>query len=125
MTANNLLLHHLAGLMLEQQQHILPVDELFDDEIISEFVKSVQIDSPYQQMLIEGVLTESVRDEKLFVSFTEGYFHYVLGEVIYQQTSEMGPKALQDFFLHNQLNGIRQGIEQCLIRDVQKMIYQG
>ncbi|MGC6434683.1 MAG: tetratricopeptide repeat protein [Crocinitomicaceae bacterium] len=121
MTDNHLLIYRFAELMLEHEQHVLPVDLLFDDEKIADFVKSIQIDSPYQQMLLEGVLTESVRDEKLFVSFTvEGYFHYVLGEVIYQQTSGMGPKALQDFLMHNQLNGIRQGIEQCLIRDVQK-----
>jgi tetratricopeptide (TPR) repeat protein len=72
-------------------------------------------------MLLESVLTETVRDEKLYVSFTvEGYFHFVLGEVIYQQTSGKKPKALQDLLEHNQLNGIRDGIEQCLIRDVQK-----
>ena len=84
MTDNHLLLYRLAELMLEHEQHVLPVDLLFDDDLIGDFVKSIQIDSPYQQMLIEGVLTESVRDEKLYVSFTvEGYFHFVLGEVIY------------------------------------------
>jgi tetratricopeptide (TPR) repeat protein len=83
MTGNHLLLYRFAELMLEHEQHILPVDLLFDDEQIGDFVKSIQIDSPYQQMLLEGVLTESVRYEILYVSFTvEGYFHYVLGEVI-------------------------------------------
>lgn len=87
MTANHLLLYRLAELMLEQEQHILPVDLLFDDEQIGDFSKSIQIDSPYQQILLEGVITESVFEEKLFVSFTvEGYFHYVLGEVIYNRT---------------------------------------
>ena len=81
--------------MLEQEQHIWPVDLLFDDEQIGDFVKSIQIDSPYQQMLLEGVLTESVRDEKLYVSFTvEGYFHFVLGEVIYKRTEGLGAEAL-------------------------------
>ena len=84
MTFNHLLLYRLAELMFENEQHILPVDVLFDDEQIGDFVKSIQIDSPYQQMLLEGVLTESVRDEKLFVTFTvEGYFHYVLGDVFF------------------------------------------
>lgn len=83
MTSNHLLLYRLAELMLEHEQHILPVDLLFDDNQIGDFVKSIQIDSPYQQMVLEGVLTESVLDEKLFVSFTvEGYFHYILGNVI-------------------------------------------
>ena len=70
MTSNHLLLYRIAELMLEHEQHILPVDFLFDDEQIGDFVKSIQIDSPYQQMVFEGVLSESVREEKLFVSFT-------------------------------------------------------
>jgi tetratricopeptide (TPR) repeat protein len=81
--------------MLQNEQHILPVDLLFDDELIGDFVRSIQIDSPYQQMLLEGVLTESVRDEKLYVSFTiEGYFHYVLGEVIGVSYSSLGVENL-------------------------------
>ena len=32
MTGNHLLLYRLAELMLEHEQHILPVDLLFDDE---------------------------------------------------------------------------------------------
>ena len=107
--------------MLVHEQHILPVDLLFDDEQIGDFVKSIQIDSSYQQMVLEGVLTESVRDEKLFVSFTvEGYFHYVLGEVINNQTNGKGPESLKQIVEENKLNGAKEGVEQCLIRDVQK-----
>jgi tetratricopeptide (TPR) repeat protein len=107
--------------MLEHEQHILSVDLLFDDEQIGDFVKSIQIDSPYQQMLLEGVLTESVHDEKLFVSFTvEGYFHFVLGEVIYNRTEGLGAEALKQIVEENKLNGTKEGVEQCLNRDVQK-----
>ena len=49
MTFNHLLLYRLAERMLEQQKHILLVDELFDDDVIADFVKSIQIDSPYQK----------------------------------------------------------------------------
>ncbi len=49
MTSNHHLPYRLAELMLEHEQHILSVDNLFDDEIISDFVKSIQIDSPYQK----------------------------------------------------------------------------
>lgn len=121
MTDNHLLLYRLAELMFEHEQHVLPVDLLFDDEQIGDFVKSIQIDSPYQQMLLEGVLTETVRDEKLYVSFTvEGYFHYVLGEVIYHRTEGLGAEALKQIVEENKLNGVKEGVEQCLIRDVQK-----
>jgi tetratricopeptide (TPR) repeat protein len=109
----------MAELMLEYEQHILPVDLLFDDVQIGDYVKSIQIDSPYQQMLQNGVFTELVRNEKLNVSFTiEGYFHYVLGEVISQRTNGKGAEALKILVEENKLNGLKEGIEQCLIRDV-------
>lgn len=121
MSTNLLLLYRLAELMLEHEQHVLPVDLIFDDNHVGDFVKSIQIDSPYQQMLLEGVLTESVLDEKLFVSFTvEGYFHYVLGEVIYHRTEGLGAEALKQIVETNKLNVAKEGVEQCLIRDVQK-----
>jgi hypothetical protein len=118
MTANHLLLHRLSEIMLEHELHILPVDLLFDDESIGDFVKSIQIDSPYQQMLLEGVLTESVRDEKLYVSFTvEGYYHYVLGEVIYEQSKNKDHTYFITLLDSNRLNGVKEGVEQCLIQD--------
>ena len=121
MTEIHLLLYRLAELMLEHEQHILPVDVLFDDEQIGAFVKFIQIDSPYQQMLLEGVLTESVRDEKLYVSFTvEGYFHFLLGEVIYNRTEGQSAAELNQIVEENKLNGAKEGVEQCLMRDVQK-----
>ena len=119
MTSNHQLLFQLAELMLYNEQHILPVDDLFDDDQIGDFVKSIQIDSPYQQMLLEGVLTETVRDEKLHVSFTvEGYFHYILGEVIYDLSEGKDISFLIDLMTNNKLNDINEGVEQCLIRDV-------
>jgi tetratricopeptide (TPR) repeat protein len=121
MTNNYTLLYRLAELMLEHEQHILPVDLLFDDEKIGDFVKSIQIDSPYQQMLLEGVLTESVKDEKLYVSFTvEGYFHLVLGEVLLHSFTEKPNADLLTLVRVNRLNGIREGVTQCLLRRAQK-----
>jgi tetratricopeptide (TPR) repeat protein len=119
MTYNHLLLYRLAELILQNESTSLLVDALFDDEQVGDEVKSIQIDSPYQQMLLEGVLTESVREEKLYVGFTvEGYFHYVLGEVIFNQTEGKGAEVLKQMVEKNKLNGLKEGIEQCLIRDV-------
>lgn len=121
MTNNHLLLYRLAELMLERQQHILPVDLLFNDEQIGDFVKSIQIDSTYQQMLLDSVLTESVRDEKLYVSFTvEGYFHFVLGEVIENKSKDKSAEFLYDFLQRYKFPGIFWGVQNCLIRDVEK-----
>jgi len=107
--------------MLEKQQHILPLDDLFEDEQIGSFVRSIQIDSPYQQLIFEGVLTETIREERVMVTFTvEGYFHYVLGEVIEQQTKNKGAAPLKELLENNLLRGITEGVEQCLVRDVKK-----
>jgi tetratricopeptide (TPR) repeat protein len=107
--------------MLEQEKHMLLVDDLFDDDQIGDYVKSIQIDSPYQQLLLEGVLTESVNDENLYVGFTvEGYFHYVLGEVIFKHAEGKDAEFLIGLIRNNRLNGIKEGVEQCLIRDVNR-----
>jgi tetratricopeptide (TPR) repeat protein len=125
MTDNHILLYRLAKLMLEKEQHFLPVDFLFDDDEIGEFVRSIQIDSPYQQMLFEGVLTESVRNEALFVSFTvEGYFHFVLGEVIYNETKGQDVGMLTQIIIENNLTGANEGVEQCLIREITGQQFQ-
>ena len=120
MTANQILLYRLAELMLEHEQHVLPVDLLFEDAQIGDFVKSIQIDSPYQQMLLEGVLTESVSEEKLYVSFTvEGYFHYVLGEVILARLPNNDAREWVYLAQSNRLRGLREGITLALISEVQ------
>jgi len=114
-----MLLYRLAELMLEKETHVLPVDDLFDDEQIGVFVKSIQIDSPYQQMLYEGVLTETVKDEQLRVTFTvEGFFHFILGEVIYDLSDGKDVNFLINLLNNSKLNGTKEGIEQCLIRDI-------
>ena len=120
MTNNHLLIYRLAELMLKKQQHILALDDLFEDEQIGSFVRSIQIDSPYQQLIFEGVLTETIKEERIMVTFTiEGYFHYVLGEVIEKQTKSKEPDALKELLENNKLRGIVEGVEHCLVRDVE------
>lgn len=117
MTDNHLLLYRLAELMLDREQHILPVDMLFDDSQIGYFVKSIQIDSPYQQLLMEGVLTETVQEHQLSVTFTvEGYFHYLLGDWLYKNSKDQRFVYLSELLNRNRLNGLNHAISQCLIR---------
>ena len=117
MTDNQILLNRLAELMLEEEQHYLPVDALFEDELIGDAVKSIQIDSPYQQMLLEGVLTELVRGHQLYVTFTiEGYFHFVLGDWLYNNSTNQRYIYLSCLLNRNRLNGLSEAVSQCLIR---------
>ena len=70
MSQKETLLYRLIELMLEKLKTFLLLDELYEDEVISPFVRNIQIDGPFQRLIFEGVLTKSVSDEKLFVSFT-------------------------------------------------------
>lgn len=119
MTSNHHLLYHLTERMLEQEKHMLLVDDLFDDQQIGDYIKSIQIDSPYQQMIFEGVLTESINEEKLYVNFTvEGYFHYVLGNLLYDLSKEYESEYFVSLVTSNNLIGLKEGIQYCLIKDI-------
>ena len=121
MTNNHFLLYRLSELMLNNEQNYLLVDLLFDDVQIGDFVKSIQIDSPYQHLISEGVLIETVKEEKLYVSFAiEGYFHYVLGEVIYRIDQEKSDQYLIDIVYSNKLIGLNEGVANCLFKYVQE-----
>ena len=122
MTDIHLMLYRLAELMLENEQYMLPVDMLFDDTQIGDFAKSIQIDSPYQQMLLEGVLTESVRDEKLYVSFTvEGYLHFVLGEVLeinYYENGKLGLNYILGLIEQSTFSHIEKAASQFFVNQI-------
>lgn len=121
LTTNHHIVYRLAELMLQRQQHALLVDLLFDDEQIGEFVKSIQIDSPYQQLLLDGVCTESIREEQLYVSFTtEGYFHYVLGEVLHAHAEQKGEAYLFQVLSKPTLTGLERGVSFALDHQVRE-----
>jgi hypothetical protein len=115
------LLLRLADLMLLKEKHILAVDELFEDEKIGDYVKNIQIDSPYQQLINEGVLTDSITDELIHVCFTvEGYYHYLLGRVISNKPELLEKESIVGLATRSHLNGINEGIQYCLINEILK-----
>ena len=118
MTNNEYLIYRLAELMLKSGDRELSVDGLFEDEFIGDFVRNIQIDSPYQQLLFEGVLTERMQKGVMKVGFTlEGYFHHVLGEVIHHRYQGKGAAELLALIESSTLNGMQEGVERCLIKD--------
>ena len=46
MTSTNNTIYRITELMLQHENHILSVDQLFEDEKIGDYVKSIQVDSP-------------------------------------------------------------------------------
>ena len=125
MTSTYNTIYRITELMLQYENHILSVDQLFEDEKIGDYVKSIQIDSPYQQLLLEGVLTESIQEGKLFVSFTvEGYFHFVLGEILLDNYSDLGIKQFQKDIENSEFIHFSSGVSQMLVQMVQNEKYE-
>ena len=83
--------------MLEKQQHILLLDDLFEDEQIGSFVRNIQIDSPYQQVIFEGVLTETIKKIGSWSPLLWRVIFIMYRKVIEKQTLDKGAKALKGY----------------------------
>ena len=71
----------LAGYMISKNSLQVSLDELFDVPHLSDAVKNIQIDSPHQQLIRKGILTQYFQHNTLQVSFTmEASFHYVVSK---------------------------------------------
>jgi len=71
----------LAGYMISKNSLQVSLDELFDVPQLSDAVKNIQIDSPHQQLIRKGILSQYFQDDSLQLSFTmEASFHYVVSK---------------------------------------------
>ncbi|MHA8067580.1 tetratricopeptide repeat protein [Aquirufa sp. ROCK2-A2] len=69
----------LASYMIGKNSLQVSLDELFDVPQLSDAVKNIQIDSPHQQLIRRGILSQFFQHDTLQVSFTmEASFHYVV-----------------------------------------------
>jgi tetratricopeptide (TPR) repeat protein len=69
----------LAGYMISKNSLQVSLDELFDVPQLSDAVKNIQIDSPHQQLIRKGILSQFFQHNTPQVSFTmEASFHYVV-----------------------------------------------
>lgn len=116
-TQKEIILLRLAELMLFQEKNFLDIDDLYEDEFIGSEIKNIQIDSFFQQLVYSGSINISNQDNNYIVRFSqEQYFHYVLGSYLYSKTTtESSLFFLVDSLLDNKLNGLKEGLTQCLI----------
>ena len=71
-------LKNLSQALLEREQLQLSLDELFDHPLLGIAVKNIQIDSPHQQLLRKGIISQYFIDDSLQVSFTmEAALYYI------------------------------------------------
>ena len=85
----------VTGLMFEKKSLVLEFDSLFDCPETSETVRSLDIASPYNKLLSEGVLSLFFRGGILYLSFTmEASFHYLLSRLLTEGPSAASGKEL-------------------------------
>jgi tetratricopeptide (TPR) repeat protein len=120
MSPKETLLYRITELMFEKQQTFLLLDELYEDEVISPFVRNIQIDSPYQQLVFDGVLSQYNHQNEIVVSFTiEAYFHHLLALVLQKDERYQSAESLLELIQNNNLSGIKEGVSNLLSFDVE------
>jgi tetratricopeptide (TPR) repeat protein len=68
----------LARYMMWQKKLTVSLDELFDQPELSVSVKNIEIDSPHQQLLRKGIISQYFQNDSLQISFTmEASLYYV------------------------------------------------
>jgi tetratricopeptide (TPR) repeat protein len=121
MTQKESILFRLTELMFQKQQTFLLLDELYEDEIIGSSIRNIQIDSPFQQLLFEGVLSQYIIDDSVSISFNvEAYFQHLLARVLEKDSSYIKPESLLQLLKENKLKGLPEAISNLLSFDVDK-----
>ena len=89
-------LYNLCRIMLDKESTQISLDQLYEDEEIGHYVKNIQIDSPFQQLIFSGIITIVNKGDEITVSFTvEGYFHFTLSKYLYSiDKNEMNLSSL-------------------------------
>jgi tetratricopeptide (TPR) repeat protein len=118
-TNKEIILFRLAELMLEKEQNKLLLDDLYEDGIIGPFVRNIQIDSPFQELIFQSILsTNSMLDNTIVIYFTqEAYSHFVLGKFLYQDKKYQNIEFLFNLLTNNKLNYLKNAVEIYLIED--------
>ena len=119
-TNKEIILFRLAELMLEKEQNKLLLDDLYEDGIIGPFVRNIQIDSPFQELIFQSILsTNSLLDYTIVIYFTqEAYSHFVLGKFLYQDKKYQNIEFLFNLLTNNKLNYLKNAVEIYLIEDI-------
>jgi len=121
MTQKESILFRLTELMFQKQQTFLLLDGLYEDEIIGSSIRNIQIDSPFQQLLFEGVLSQYIIDDYVSISFTvEAYFQHLLAKVLEKDSSYSTPESLLELLKGNKLKGLPEAVSNLLSFDVEK-----
>ena len=119
-TNKEIILFRLAELMLEKEQNKLLLDDLYEDSIISPFVRNIQIDSPFQELIFQSILSTNSSLENMIVIYfsQEAYSHFILGNFLYQDKKYQNIEILFNLLTNNKLNYLKNAVEIYLLEDI-------
>lgn len=116
-------LYNLCRIMLDKESTQISLDQLYEDEEIGHYVKNIQIDSPFQQLIFSGIITIVNKGDEITVSFTvEGYFHFTLSKYLYSIDKNEDIFEITDKIYSNSINGLNEAIAFYLNNYIQKGI---
>lgn len=107
--------------MLESEKTQIVIDDLYEDEEISSFIRNIQIDSPFQELIFSGVISVVNKENELYISFSvEGYFHFAMSRYLYSLDPNGNIFNIVDKLYNNNLKGINDAIAFYLEIFIQK-----
>jgi tetratricopeptide (TPR) repeat protein len=119
------LLLRLTELMFQKERSFLSLDELYLEDTTSAYVRNIQIDSPFQELLFDGVLSQYIVEDEVSIAFTvEAYFQYMLAKVLYNDICFYTPEMLLLLLNKNKLKGLPEAVSNLLFFDIEKGDYK-
>jgi len=118
------IIHSLTTLMMEEESSIVYLDTLYDHPVLSTYVRDIQINNPFQQLIEKGVLSQYFLDNEIVISFTmDALLHYCLSISIENNKKYAAIEDLYDLSATNKLPGIHEAIKYLLWEDIKNKDY--
>ena len=115
------IIYKICALMIESEKAQIIIDDLYEDEEISPFIRNIQIDSPFQELIFSGVISVVNKENELYISFSvEGYFHFAMSRYLYSLDPNGNIFNIVDKLYSNNLKGINDAIAFYLEIFIQK-----
>lgn len=114
----------LIELMFDKQMHALPSALVYEVPSISVYIHNKDISGPYEQLKRKGILAEYYQDNERYIAFAvEAFYHFILGEMLGQKFKNKPNEELLILLKAHKLKGIQNGLQQCLLLDIDQQNY--
>ena len=102
----------LTKLIIKLNTRRIELDSLYNDSEIGEYIRNIQIDSPFQKLISKNVLSIYFHSDTYFIEFTNEQYQYYC---LYLYLLELVPFKQIIYYLKNEENNRIIGLENALI----------